>query len=76
MAESHRGKGVFRALYNKHKEAYVSTFDLCLTEVASSNVRSMRAHEKVGFKTIYNFKDQTHDWNIMCWDWTLEKTVV
>lgn len=71
VAEFHRGKGVFRALYKKHKEVYISKFDLCLTEVASSNTRSMRAHEKVGFKTIHNFKDETHDWNIMCWDWTL-----
>ena len=47
VAESHRGKGVFRALYEKHKEAYVSKFDLCLTEVAKSNKRSMRAHEKL-----------------------------
>lgn len=71
VAQSHRGKGVFRALYKKHKDVYSSQFDLCLTEVAQSNSRSMKAHEKIGFKTIHNFKDSTHEWNILCWDWTL-----
>lgn len=71
VAQSYRGMGVFKALYKKHKDVYQSKFDLCLTEVAASNERSMRAHEKIGFKTIHNFKDEMHDWNILCWDWTL-----
>lgn len=70
IADTHRGKGIFEQLYAKHKEAYSKQFEICLTEVSSSNTRSMRAHEKVGFKTIHNFDDQTDNWNIMVWDWT------
>ena len=70
IADTHRGIGIFEKLYNKHKEAYSKQFEICLTEVSSSNTRSMRAHEKVGFKTIHNFNDQTDNWNIMVWDWT------
>lgn len=69
IAETYRGMGIFEKLYQKHKEAYSDKFEICLTEVSSSNTRSMRAHEKVGFKTIHNFDDATDNWNIMVWDW-------
>jgi len=69
VAESQRGKGVFQQLYEGHKQFYAKQFELCLTEVSSSNLRSMRAHEKVGFKTIHSFEDKTDQWNILAWDW-------
>ncbi len=69
IADTHRGIGIFEGLYQKHKEIYSKQFDICLTEVSSSNPRSMRAHEKVGFKLIHNFDDKTDNWNILVWDW-------
>lgn len=69
IADTHRGKGIFEQLYAKHKQTYSKKYELCLTEVSSSNPRSMRAHEKVGFKTIHNFEDKTDNWNILLWDW-------
>jgi hypothetical protein len=69
IADTHRGMGIFEGLYQKHKEIYSSQFDICLTEISSSNPRSMRAHEKVGFKVLHNFDDKTDNWNIMVWDW-------
>ena len=68
--EAYRGQGIFGKLYLKHKEVYNSSFDLCLTEVSTSNARSMRAHEKVGFKNLKTYKDGKNEWNILCWDWT------
>ncbi|MEH0155892.1 GNAT family N-acetyltransferase [Limibacter armeniacum] len=70
VADSHKGKGVFRAMYSKHKEVFSGLYDLCLTEVSYSNQRSMKAHEKVGFKVIKTFKDETDEWNIIGWDWS------
>jgi len=70
VKESHRGRGVFENLYLKHKECYSDQFDICLTEISTSNTRSMRAHEKLGFKTIHSFEDTTDNWNIVLWDWT------
>lgn len=67
--ESVRGTGVFQKLYSKHKECYAQQFEICLTEVSTSNSRSMSAHGKVGFKTIHSFKDETDTWNILLWDW-------
>jgi L-amino acid N-acyltransferase YncA len=64
-----RGTGLFQQLYEAHRHFYAPRFDLCLTEVSSSNARSMRAHEKVGFQTIHRFSDETDEWNILLWDW-------
>ncbi len=71
VAEAYRGQGLVEALYVKHKELYSNTFDICLTEVSVNNRRSMKAHEKIGFQTIHTFKDQTDEWNILLWDWSL-----
>ena len=71
IAADHRGTGVFGALYNKHKDLLSDQFDLCLTEVASGNPRSMRAHEKVGFKIVHSFQDNHEEWNVIAWDWKL-----
>jgi hypothetical protein len=69
IAPNHRGQGIFEKLYWKHREAYSNLFDLCLTEISQSNLRSMKAHLNVGFKTIHSFQDETDYWNIMLWDW-------
>jgi hypothetical protein len=69
IADTYRGIGIFEGLYAKHKEIYSKQYQICLTEVSSSNPRSMRAHEKVGFKLIHNFDDKTDNWNILVWDW-------
>ena len=48
---------------------YFGIFDFCLTEVSTRNLRSMQAHEKVGFRIIHTFKDENEEWNILLWDW-------
>lgn len=69
IAESHRGQGLFDGLYAKHKEWLSSDFDLCVTEVATRNTRSMRAHERVGFCQIHTYQDHTDEWYVVVWDW-------
>lgn len=69
IAASHRGKGVFEALYQKHKEVYSHMYDLCITEVSTRNIRSLKAHEKVGFENIHTYKDDSDEWAILAWDW-------
>ena len=36
----------FRQLYQAHREQLSQDFDYCITEVSTSNIRSMRAHRK------------------------------
>ncbi|MFP2924126.1 GNAT family N-acetyltransferase [Pyxidicoccus sp. 3LG] len=69
--KAHRGAGLFDRLYEKHRELYRGQFDFIVTEVSTSNLRSMRAHERVGFKTLHTFRDATDEWAVVLWDWAL-----
>jgi L-amino acid N-acyltransferase YncA len=67
VAASHRGRGVVEAMYRGHRERLAGRFDAVVTEIAMRNVRSMRAHQKVGFATIHRYADATDDWAIVAW---------
>lgn len=69
VSKEYRGKAVFQMLYDKHKELFQQQFDFVLTEISISNKRSMRAHEKAGFRTIFTYKDNMDEWNVVLWDW-------
>ena len=69
VGEKHRGLGIFEGLYHKHRDLYSTDYEVCITEIAARNIRSIRAHEKVGFKTIHTFEDETELWNVVAWDW-------
>lgn len=69
ISEDYRGQEIFEKMYGMHKSVYGKEFKRCLTEVSSSNLRSMRAHEKIGFQKTHNYQDATGNWNIMLWDW-------
>jgi ribosomal protein S18 acetylase RimI-like enzyme len=60
-----RGKGIFAKLYEKHHTDLAHKYDYCITEVAHRNPRSIRAHEKVGFKEIHSFSDETDNWSMI-----------
>jgi ribosomal protein S18 acetylase RimI-like enzyme len=76
VAPSARGQGVFDALYLGHRAHYASQFDLTVTEVATRNTRSMRAHQRVGFETIHRFRDVTDDWTVVAWDFRASASVI
>ena len=67
--KSYRGKGVFSLLYQEHKKIYGEDYDLLVTEISTSNKRSLNAHEKVGFKNIYTYQDKLDQWDVVVWDW-------
>jgi hypothetical protein len=70
VAKEVRGQGVFDMLYQKHRKIYGSRYDCIVTEIAVSNHRSIRAHERVGFKTISTHSDAIDDWKVVAWDWS------
>ena len=70
VGKAYRGQGVFDGLYQAQKEHLSNTYDFVVTEVATRNTRSLRAHERVGFKTIDTFKEPQEEWAIVLWDWT------
>ena len=69
VAKDFRGQQVFSDLYQKMKTEMSSHFDCIVTEIATRNTRSIRAHEKVGFETIHIYEDETEEWAIVAWDW-------
>ncbi|WP_338646589.1 GNAT family N-acetyltransferase [Flavobacterium sp. KS-LB2] len=68
--KNYRKQGIFRGLYHFYKEELHHEFDYLITEVATINLRSMQAHEAIGFKIIDTYQEDGIVWNIMLWDWT------
>ena len=69
VARAFRGQGVFDALYRGHREAYAKRFDFMVTEIATRNTRSMRAHARVGFQVLTTYRDDLDEWAVVLWDW-------
>lgn len=69
VGSSLRGTGAFDALYEKHKELFAKEYDCIVTEIAVNNLRSMSAHQRVGFRPIHQYSDGETKWNVVVWDW-------
>lgn len=70
IEKDYRGKGVFKGLYQHMKEVMAGHFEYIITEVAIRNQRSIRAHHKVGFKSIHTYQSEIGEvWEILLWDW-------
>lgn len=67
VAEHWRGKGVFDALYQGHKNYFKNEYDFVLTEIATENTRSLAAHRRVGFEIIHTYFDELEqkEWQIV-----------
>jgi len=72
VALGYRGKGLVTDLYN-HLRHVVQTISpevhYCFTEVAHDNKRSLRAHEKCGFKVIQSHTFGATGFDIILLDW-------
>jgi|SRR5579862_2134836 len=65
-----RAKGVFDECYLAYKHFYSGKYELAITEIASTNPRSLKAHARVGFVPIYSYADETGtNWVVVAWDW-------
>lgn len=64
-----RGKGVFHLLYQEHKKAYSKEYELLVTEISAKNIRSLKAHEKLGFETIHRYAIDEEVWIVVAWNW-------
>ena len=69
VAREYRGKGVFDMLYKKHMEIFQEKYDFVVTQIATRNARSLRAHERVGFKTVKIHTDELDEWAMVVWEW-------
>ena len=71
VARAFRGEGVFDGIYRTLRDAYAARFDFVVTEISQRNVRSLRAHRRVGFETLHVYRDAAADetWEVVVWDW-------
>jgi ribosomal protein S18 acetylase RimI-like enzyme len=69
VAPAYRGRGVFDLLYRAHREHLCDRFDSVVTEVATRNPRSLRAHQRVGFEELERYRDATDEWVLLIWRW-------
>lgn len=69
VGKSQRGKGLFDQMYQTYQQAFQSSYDFAITEIALSNVRSLAAHHRVGFEIIHQFEDETQAWAIVALNW-------
>ena len=68
--KSYRGKGILDNCYAAYKNQFANKYDFAVTEIASTNLRSLNAHKRVGFLEIdtYHSHNKT-EWRIVLWDW-------
>jgi L-amino acid N-acyltransferase YncA len=67
-----RGKGILDHCYAAYRQHYSSKYDFAITEIAATNLRSRKAHRRIGFKEIntYVSPDKT-EWILVLWDWKI-----
>lgn len=68
VERDHRGQGLLAALYHQLRDALAHDHDLCVTEIATRNQVSVRAHEKMGFETVATYDDGREAWVIVAWE--------
>ena len=70
IAEEYRGRGTFDQAYQAYKALLSPKYDFAITEISSRNLRSIRAHQRVGFEFIHEFEaPDGENWQIVIWDW-------
>ena len=69
VAKNYRGKGIVQEMYQYYKKKLQSQYDYCLTDIAQSNPRSLKAHLKTDFKIISTLIFGGVGWDIVIWDW-------
>jgi predicted GNAT superfamily acetyltransferase len=65
-----RGRGILDHCYAAYRQHYSTRYDFAITEIASTNLRSLKAHKRIGFEEIktYSSPDKT-EWIVVLWDW-------
>jgi len=69
VSKNYRSRGIFQKLYETYREAFQEKYDFAITEVSTQNLRSLKAHQKIGFEVVKIFKVEFEEWAIVIWDW-------
>ncbi len=66
--KAHRKQGVFRGLYHTMKQNLKDEYDIIVTEVDKKNIRSLNAHNAIGFTELVTYHSNNQDWILICLD--------
>lgn len=70
VARPYRGKGVLDACYAYYRKSLQGRYDFAVTEIAATNLRSLRAHERIGFTDIHHYTAPDGiEWVMVAWNW-------
>ena len=70
VAVNFRGKGLFDEAYAAYRERFSDKYEFAVTEIATANARSLKAHQRIGFLEVHRYTDeQQTEWSIVLWDW-------
>ena len=70
VARAWRGQGILDDCYAAYKRVFRHKYDFAITEILEKNKRSMHAHKRIGFDTIYSYAAPGGDeWKVVLWDW-------
>lgn len=70
VAKELRGLGVLKKCYDLYKREYSNKYDFAITEIATRNQRSLKAHYNLGFQEIHRYKStEGEEWSIVIWEW-------
>ncbi|MCU0449797.1 MAG: GNAT family N-acetyltransferase [Bernardetiaceae bacterium] len=66
VGAGYRGQGLFDGLYAAMRAQLAGRYDLIISEVASRNTRSLRAHLRNGWQVIHHY-EQDEAWEVVVW---------
>jgi hypothetical protein len=69
VAKEFRAQGVFKGMYTYYRQELEKEYDGLVTEVATSNQRSLNAHLSVGFEILQTHVSGDISWELIYWDW-------
>jgi ribosomal protein S18 acetylase RimI-like enzyme len=68
--KAYRGQGVLDACYKTYRETFSPRYDFAITEIASTNTRSLAAHKRIGFQEVFTAPSESNaEWRMVIWDW-------
>ncbi len=65
IAKEYRKKGIFKNLYAEMKKAVKEDYYQIITEVDSTNQRSLNAHRAIGFTLLKTYISNQQEWQIV-----------
>lgn len=70
IGKDYRGLGIFDKAYAAYRSLFKDKYDFTITEIATTNQRSIQAHKRAGFTEIHRYTDANDtEWSIVVWDW-------